>query len=125
MSASVRRCLVLLLIGLASNAMAVNTRFLRSTPAARFNAQDFEKLQAAFRKAMDDGANGETVEWQNAATGSAGAITPHDRFERDGLSCRRTTVVTSHRARRSESGHVFCKTAEGSWQVAALSNAGG
>lgn len=117
MSASVRGLLVLLLIGLTGNAMAVNTRFLRSTPAARFNAEDFEKLQAAFRKAMDDGANGETVEWQNPATGSAGAITPHDRFERDGRSCRRTTVATSHRQRRSESGHVFCQSAEGQWQA--------
>jgi surface antigen len=109
--------LVLLLIGLAGNAMAVNTRFLRSTPAARFNAQDFEMLQAAFDKAMDDGANGVTVEWQNAATGSAGAITPHDRFEREGQSCRHTTVATSHRQRRSESGHVFCKAANDGWRL--------
>lgn len=117
MSAWVRGWLVLLLVGLAGNAMAVNTGFLRSTPAARFNAQDFEKLQAAFVKAMNDGANGVTVEWQNPATGSAGAITPHDRFERDGRSCRRTTVATSHRQRSAESGHVFCQSAAGQWQM--------
>ena len=117
MNASVRGLLVLLLIGLTGNAMAVNTRFLRSTPAARFNAQDFEKLQAAFRQAMDDGANGVTVDWQNPATGSGGAITPHDRFERAGQSCRHTTIATSHRERRSESGHVFCKAADGGWQL--------
>ena len=117
MRASVRGLLVLLLIGLAGNALAVNTRFLRSTPAARFNAQDFAMLQAAFDKAMDDGASGVTVEWQNPATGSAGAITPHDRFERDGRSCRRATVATSHRQRHSEGGHVFCKGVDAGWQL--------
>jgi surface antigen len=117
MISSVRALLLLVLACQAGTALAVNTRFLRSTPAARFNAQDFEKLQAAFLKAMDEGENAVTVEWRNPATGSAGAITPHDRFEQDGRLCRHTTVATSHRQRQLERGHVFCKGPDGNWQV--------
>jgi surface antigen len=118
MRSHLRLLTTLLLAAHAGGALAVNTGFLRSTPAARFNADDFDKLRAAFVKAMDDGENAATVEWRNPATGSSGAITPHDRFERDGRVCRHATVQIAHRRRQVERGQLFCRGEDGQgWQL--------
>jgi surface antigen len=101
----------------AGAAMAVNMRFLRNTPMARFNEQDNKLLQAAFVKAMNEGADGSPVEWRNDRTGAGGTITPIESFEREGAKCRKAQFTTYYKTLKGGGDYSFCKNAKGTWQL--------
>ena len=107
----------MLLLACNGGAMAANMSFLDNTPISRFNDQDNKMLQAAFRKAMDEGDNGATVEWKNEKTTSGGTITPLESFERQGAQCRKARVTTEHKLLKGEGQYNFCKNPKGTWKL--------
>jgi surface antigen len=108
---------LVLLLACQGGAMAANMGFLSKTPMSRFNDQDNKMLQAAFQKAMNDSADGTTVEWKNDNTTSGGTITPIESFERQGAKCRKTKVTTEHKLLKNEGEYSFCKTSSGAWKM--------
>ena len=109
--------LVLALAGQAGGAFALNMNFLRTSPISRFNSKDLALMQVAFTQAMDEGADGTTVDWANERTRSGGAITPQQTVERDGRKCRSASISTWHRNVRSEGVYSFCRDPQGDWRL--------
>ena len=109
--------ILMLLLACQGGAMAANMTFLDKTPMSRFNDEDNKMLQAAFRKAMNDGEDGTTVEWKNEKTTSGGTITPTESFERKGAKCRKAKVTTVHKMLKGEGEYSFCKNPNGTWSL--------
>jgi surface antigen len=109
-------CLVVL-AWQAGTAMASNLRFLDDTPVSRFNQQDMRLLQDSLDKAMNEAADGTTVEWANDKTGAGGTITPNGRFERTGTECRKARLTTRFKTLKGGGEYNFCKGSQGQWQM--------
>ena len=84
-----RILLAVLLLALVSSAQAaLNLKWLEFSPAKHFTQADWDLLRGAARSALNDKANGESVEWRNQETGHYGTLTPISRLEVDGRPCR-------------------------------------
>lgn len=108
---------LLLILGLHS-AQAVNLSFLRNTPIAAFTDEDIVIARDHIRKALNNGKNGEVVEWENTNSGAAGEYTLLKTYQRNGATCRRIKVIHRTKKRHAESTHNFCQTPTGTWQWA-------
>lgn len=92
-------------------------RWLNDSPVRFFTDKDWELSNAARDRALEDSADGETVEWSNEESGSYGSVTPLSRVERDGLTCREAQIVNHARGRDGTSRFEFCQDADGRWGV--------
>ena len=92
-----------------------NTLFLRDAPVAYFSAKDWTLFMDTLNQALNDGADGVTSRWENPSTGSRGEITPLDRRETNGTTCRNTRVVTSSQGLTARSDYLLCRAADGEW----------
>lgn len=76
-----RILLAVLLLALVSSAQAaLNLKWLEFSPAKHFTQADWDLLRGAARSALNDKANGESVEWRNQETGHYGTLTPISRL---------------------------------------------
>ena len=94
---------------------AFNTAFLRDTPVMYFNAKDWTLFTETLNRALNDGADGAASAWENPSTGSRGEITPLDKREVNGTTCRNTRVVTSSQGFTARSEYLLCRAADGEW----------
>lgn len=96
-------------------AASTDVRWLNFSPVRFFTEQDWEMARETVRRALEDGADGETVEWTNPDSGSRGTITPTGSTGEDGETCR-AVKITNH-ANGLEGGGTFefCRQADGSW----------
>jgi surface antigen len=108
----------LLLIFDLQPAHAVNLSFLKNTPVAAFTDEDIAIAQDHIRDALNNGKNGEVVQWENPNSGAAGEYTLLKTYQRDGVTCRRIKVIHSAKKRRGESAYTLCQTAAGTWRWA-------
>jgi surface antigen len=87
-------------------------------PQSRMTADDVAIANATLTRALDEGQEGQTYTWQNAATGASGSIRLRSPpFERSGMTCRRAAIATAAKGLANESGWVLCRTADG-WKIA-------
>ena len=93
-------------------------RWLDTSPIRAFTDDDWTVMRAAAREALDAAEEGETVGWQNEATGASGTITLREASEHDGLKCRRAKFFNSAEGLTGTSIHRLCRIADGSWRVA-------
>jgi surface antigen len=100
--------------------MAQNTSFLSKGPIAYLTEADDELLQAAFDEALDQKADGETVEWSNPDTGHGGSIKVLDTHEDYGTTCRTLRTATQAAGRSGGGDYRLCKAADDTWQFAPL-----
>jgi surface antigen len=104
----------------ASVVHAQNTNFLSKGPIAYMSKADDEIWRAAFDQALDETADGETVEWSNPDTGHGGTITVVDTHEDYGTTCRTLRLFTEAAGRSGGANYRLCKAADDSWQFAPL-----
>jgi surface antigen len=109
---------MLLLILSLQSAHAVNLSFLKNTPVAAFTDEDIAIARDHIRDALNNGKNGEVVQWENSSSGAAGEYTLLKTYQRDGTKCRRVKVIHSAKGRRGESAHTLCQTPAGTWRWA-------
>ncbi|MCB1792117.1 MAG: hypothetical protein KDJ24_17565 [Gammaproteobacteria bacterium] len=97
--------------------LAVGYSWLNDAPVRYFSDQDWDMMNANMQRALDEAADGETLLWQNDASGNHGSAMPTTGFDRDGQRCR--TLVIMNQARRLTGGgtYDFCLGADGSWQA--------
>ena len=98
-------------------AHAINMRFLAETPYAQFSPADKKTMKANVERALDETADGATLDWRNEASGASGSITPQRSFERDGRKCRELRIQNTFRTRRGDGLHTFCQDPAGTWQL--------
>ncbi len=101
-------------------ALSQNLTFLEKSPISYLTASDEVLLRAAWAEALDECADGETVEWRNEESGHFGSIRVLDTHEDFGTTCR--TVRSRTRAGGLEGGGRWrvCKADDGSWRFAPL-----
>ena len=98
--------------------------FGSKTPASSFGSvaylDDVDKqiLSDTFNAALDDGEDGETIEWSNPDTGHTGTIEVLDTHEDYGTTCR--TIRTFTKAGGREGGGIYrlCLADDDTWQFA-------
>ncbi|MET0066900.1 MAG: RT0821/Lpp0805 family surface protein [Candidatus Thiodiazotropha sp.] len=108
-----------LVIGLSLTPLhaALNLGWMKTSPARNFTSEDWEILKAAVATALNEKDDGETVEWNNDATGSHGSVKPVSRVEVDGRECR--DVEVRNFAGNLNGGGTFrlCRMEDGTWKL--------
>lgn len=95
---------------------------MRDTPITRFNDADVDLMTKTVHRALDTGADGVVVTWENPRTSSSGNVTPAKDPE-GRKSCRLARIENRHRALQNSGSYVFCRSKgqpDGAWQVTGL-----
>ncbi len=107
--------MVLLCCATTSAQAQSNLRFLHDTPITKFKEVDRELLIKTLNQALDNGADGATVAWENSSAGNSGRITPSK--DPEGRSaCRKARIENRHQTMYNVTEEVFCKV-DGKWKV--------
>ena len=96
---------------------------MRDTPITRFNGADIDLMTQTVHGALDTGADGVAVSWDNPRTSSSGSVTPGKDPE-DRKNCRSARIENRHRSLQNSANYVFCRSKgqpKGAWQVVGLS----
>lgn len=112
-------CIVFAAIGAPALVHGFDLRFLDQAPLRFFNDADLALMGEAAQRALQQGADGEGIDWSNEETGNSGRLTPVHSFEREGLACRRLEVTST--ARQATGGSAtsrvdFCKV-DDTWRI--------
>lgn len=92
-----------------------NLRFLHDSPIAEFKKADTDLLVKTLNRALNEGADGAPVTWENPSAGNSGRITPSK--DPEGRSdCRKALVENRHRTMYNATEAVFCKV-DGKWKA--------
>jgi len=110
--------LLTLMTLLSVTAAAQNIGFLSKGPIAYLNDEEKAQLSETLNQALEDGADGETVTWENPDTGNNGRIEILDTHEDYGTTCR--TIRTHTMASGREGGGIYrlCLADDDSWRFA-------
>ena len=112
---------VIVLAALAAPTVAAqNINFLNRGPIAHMDDTDKSILREAVADALNNHADGETVEWQNPGTGHGGTITLIDTHEDYGTTCRSVSSRSQAAGRSGGGNYRLCKATDGTWQFAPL-----
>jgi surface antigen len=104
------------MLGVPPLASALDMRWLADSPVRYFSDQDWEKAEAATRKALDDAADGETVEWEGDS-GNRGSITPTSTTQKGGTTCRNAKIVNQAKGMTGGGEFEYCRNPDGTWAV--------
>lgn len=103
---------------LTASAQGADLLYLKNSPAARFNAEDFKLLRATADKALAGPAEGPALEWRNEKTGAAGSITPVGADESAApRKCRKLRIANSFKSNKDEGVYTFCQGNTGKWSL--------
>jgi len=86
-------------------------------PISQFTAQDTEIFHNSVATALDEGEDGDTLEWTNPDTGASGRITPLSSEQINGKSCRKTRFESRVGTAENISEFVLCRQPDGVWSV--------
>ena len=100
------------------DAPAAPMGYLKDSPVGKFNDEDMSLFQGASKKALNEAADGETIEWKNATTGSSGSISPLKSFDQGGFKCRNVRVKNQHKSLRGSQTLKMCQQSDGEWKIA-------
>ena len=98
--------------------MASQLRWLNYSPVSFFNDKDWEMARATARNALDNTADGETVNWDNPESKNGGSMTLVSTSNDGGSNCR--TMKIHNYSRNGMTGtavYDFCKNTENEWKV--------
>lgn len=102
---------------MSAPALASNIGFMKDAPLSKMKAEDVELLKGAIRQALADDADGEPQRWSNAKGAASGVVTPVNRFERDGMPCRRVEIANEAGGFSGRSTWDFCQGTDGVWRM--------
>jgi surface antigen len=78
--------------------------------------QDVQLAATTLQRSLEQGRNGETLSWRNAATGATGSITPQGTFlTSGGAYCRAYDETIVIGARSAQSRNTACRDQRGNW----------
>jgi len=86
-------------------------------PISQFTAEDTEIFHKSVDTALDQGEDGETLEWKNPNTGVSGRITPLNSEQINGKSCRKTRFESQAGIAENVSEFLLCRQPDGVWSV--------
>ena len=111
------RLLVALAFALASAAASAQfMSLLKGGPAELFDETDLTLFRDTARKALDEGADKQTLSWENPRTGHRGDMTVLRHFESKGRQCKEVRVRNEAGTRKSDMRHNLCKV-DGMWRL--------
>ena len=100
-------------------AEAANVNFLSDAPIAYMNEDDQRLFREAVFKALDDTADGQTVNWSNPKTKAGGEIKLIRTDDMHGDLCRIAQVHNKAGGRENRGVYRACKNAKGDWRLVA------
>ena len=81
-------------------------------------AQDIDSAdRACIGHALELGAEGRPVAWDNERTGVQYIITPRRNFRRDGHECREFTTERMFENKKNKSSGTACRNDDGEWRI--------
>ena len=95
-------------------ARAFNTQFLDDAPIARFNKKDIEIWLGTLTDALENGADGVEVKWENPKTGHNGTIVPLNHKTHQGMDCRDVDIRNFAGNFSGRAIHLMCEK-DGNW----------
>lgn len=95
---------------------------LKNTPAERFDEEDLRIFMDTGRKALAEGADNETLRWENPKTRARGDITVVRRFEWKTHPCRELKIHNEAQGRKGDSSLSLCQV-DGKWRLLSTSQA--
>ena len=98
-------------------AQALNYQFMHRSPISYFTQEDLAIANAKALEILDAGADGETSEWRNDASGNHGSYTIRKTFQKDGQPCRTVTVHDVGGPAEMTTTHTACKDTDGEWKI--------
>lgn len=101
----------------AGTALAQPSMLLGGAPLSLMNKKDIELYEAALRKSLDSGQDGEKSLWSNPNSGASGLLQPQRSFTQGGKQCRDLYMETKAKGRNEKGTWPFCKEADGSWKL--------
>ena len=111
---------ILLLMLTTPIAVAQNINFLNRGPIAHMDDTDKAILREAIADALNNRADGESVEWVNPDTESGGTITLVDTHEDYGTICRSVRTRSTAAGRSGGGNYRLCKAEDDTWQFAPI-----
>ena len=97
---------------------AQNINFLSRGPVAHMDETDKAMLREAVGEALNNRADGDSVEWVNPDTEHGGTITLVDTHEDYGTTCRSIRTRTQAAGRSGGGNYRLCKAEDDTWQFA-------
>jgi len=111
------RLLIALVFALASSAASAQfMSLLKGGPAELFDETDLQLFRDAARKALAEGAERQTLAWENPKTGHRGDLTVLRSFESKGRACKEVRVRNEAQTRKSDLNHNVCSV-DGMWRL--------
>jgi len=89
---------------------------LKNTPAENFSEEDLKLFFDASRKALTEAKAGESVRWQNPASGSRGELKVVKAFSWQEYPCRQLRVTSETTDRKGSSVLNLCEV-QGKWKL--------
>jgi surface antigen len=117
LTAGVLSCLLALStlgIGIAQGA---NLGWLNHSPVRHFSDNDWEIMTTTAALALNDGAAGETFNWNNPETGNFGSLTALESVEIEGNQCRELQIINHARGLDGTSTRTLCRQSNGEWKL--------
>jgi surface antigen len=112
-----KRILAILLMTMTAPAAAQNwVALLKNGPAERFDEEDLRLFMDTGRKALNEGADNQTLSWENPKTKARGDVTVVRRFEWKKNPCRELKVHNEAQGRKGDSTFNLCQV-EGKWRL--------
>jgi len=105
-----------LLVMFPLTASAFDMRFLDQAPMRFFTNEDMNLFQTTVDQALDETAAGDSRQWANTTSGSAGEIRVVNDFTENDLSCRRLSITNRTKQTEGRSVVETCKV-DGVWKV--------
>jgi len=100
----------------AAPVFALNMSVFQDAPMTRLKADELKSFTAVIFDALDNGAEGMTVEWKAPKTPFTSKITP-GKSKIDGKrQCREAVIESEAKDRFQRGNYSFCKTGDGKWQ---------
>jgi surface antigen len=112
-----KRIFAILLMTMAAPAAAQNwVALLKNGPAERFDEEDLRIFMDTGRKALTEGADNQTLSWENPKTRARGEITVLRRFEWKSNPCKELKLHNEAQGRKGDSTLALCQV-EGKWRL--------
>lgn len=109
---------LLLLLSIASPSFSIQWNWLKDTPVARFNDDDWALLKSTGTELLDNGQKGDLVEWRNDESGNYGIIKIVESGEHEGKPCHRVSFFNAapDYGLSGRAVHTLCKQEDGVWK---------
>ena len=89
---------------------------MKNGPAERFDEEDLRLFMDTGRKALTEGADNQTLSWENPKTRARGDITVLRRFEWKSHPCKELKLHNEAQGRKGDSSFRLCQV-EGRWRL--------